>query len=277
MTRFTMTTTKGALSTMSLLLALGLTACGKKEDTQGQGSAPVASAGKADADGAAEAGARSYLAYEHGLTLDVPESDIAPLAARVRQQCERDRANHCALLDARLDSGRHASAELRFRAAPAGIQALLKALASEGDIASQSTHAEDLAQPVQDVAKKLAMLRSYQARLEELKMTAARDVDALVKIHKELAEVQTQLEASQGEQARLMERVDTELLTVQLRAIRHRTFLAPVAEAGRDFGGNLAQGISSVVVGLAFLLPWALTLGVLAVLARWCWRRWRRG
>lgn len=277
MTRLTMTTTRGTLRALTLLLALGLTACGKKEDAPASGSAAMASAENAEAQGGADAPERSYLAYEHSLTLDVPEPDIASLAARARQHCERDRANHCVLLDASLDSGRSASAELRFRAAPAGIQALIKDLGSQGDIASQTTHAEDLARPVQDVARKLAMLRSYQARLEELKVTAARDVDALVKIHKELAEVQTQLEGSQGEQAKLMERVDTELLTVRLHAIRHKAFFSPVVDAGRDFSGNLAQGISSVIVGLAFLLPWMLTLGVLAFVGRWCWRRWRRG
>jgi hypothetical protein len=180
------------------------------------------------------------------------------------------------VLESRISTGRAAAASLKLRATPAGIKKLIAALGRQGEITEQSSTAEDLAGPIGDSAKKMAMLTDYRAKLEALRDRASSDVDALIKVNRELAEVQGELEALAGKHAHLLQRVETEILNVAIGSERNRTFWRPVAFALSDFGANLSNGISSAIVGLAYLIPWAFVLGLLSWGGRALWRRRKR-
>lgn len=222
----------------------------------------------------ADSPARRTLAYRHTLQLDAPEGKVAEVHGAALAACQAASAEQCTVLESRISTGRAASASLRLRAKPAGIRKLIAALNQQAEVTDQSTQAEDLAGPLADGEKKLAMLTTYRDELEALrKRAAANDVDALIKVTRELAQVQSELEAAAGKQAYLVQRVETEILDIGIHADQHPSFWRPVSLALSDFGGSLSQGISTAITGVAYLLPWGVVLGLVVWVARKLWRR----
>ncbi len=255
---------------ITFVLLLGIAGC-SRENT----SAPLADSATAAAPASA-AGTdrqRPTLAYQHSIQIDTAEDKIAALYEAAIATCRGASEDFCTLLESHINTGRFASASLRFRAKPSGIAKLKAALGKQADITDQSTKAEDLAGPIQDGEKKLAMLTTYRAQLEDLRNRPGAGIDALIKLNRELAEVQSELEAANGKQAFLVQRVETETLDVAIHSERSQSFWRPISMAASDFGSNLSQGVSTAITGLAYLIPWALVLGLAAGVARKLWRR----
>lgn len=217
--------------------------------------------------------ANRYLAYEHSILIDAEEGKVRAVHAAGLAACRAAAVDLCTVLQSRITTGRYTTAALKFRAKPSGIKKLMAALGGQAEITQQSTNAEDLAGPVEDGAKKLSMLNDYRARLEVLRGRASNDVDALIKVNRELAEVQAELEAMTAKQAQLMQRIETEILDVTIRSDHNQSFFGPIARSTSDFGSNLSQGISTAITGVAYLAPWALVFGLLGWAVRKLWRR----
>lgn len=251
-----------------VLLALScLSGCGRKEASGGTGSrAP---------DRAASSASRT-LAYQHSLGIDADEQKVAVVFEAGQTACREAAADACVVLESHVRSGRNASASLKFRARPSGIPKLIAALARQGEIASQSTTAEDLAGPIEDAAKKLAMLNDYRSKLEGLLGKAGGDVDSLIKLNRELAQVQGEIEAMAWRRAHLARRVETEILDVSITSTRSHSFWGPISASASDFRTNLSQGISVAITGTAYLLPWGVVLLLVTWAGRALWRRRRR-
>lgn len=250
---------------LALLLLIALGACAKKDESAGSAPMPP---GKA-----VNSPATRLLAYEHALSLEAEEQKVAVAFEAAQAACREAAAEACVVLQSHIRSGRQASASLTFRAAPSGIRKLVAALGRQGEITSQSTKAEDLASPIEDAEKKLQMLSDYRAKLQGLLGRAGTEVDALIKLNRELAQVQSEIEALSGTHAHLMQRVQTEILRVSIGAVRQQSFWRPIAEALAEFGSNLSHGISGAITGLAYLLPWAFALLCFTWAGRKLWRR----
>jgi hypothetical protein len=218
----------------------------------------------------------AYLAYEHSLTVSTEENKVAALHEAAQAACREAAAEHCVILESRLGTGQNASSSLKIRAEAAGIQKVIAALNEHGEITDQSTSAEDLAAPIADTEKSLAMLKDYRSRLESLRGKASSDIDALIKVTHELAEVQSQIESAQGEHAHLMQRVQTQILQIQITSNSRPAFWRPISDAFGHFGRNLSEGIAMVVSSTAYLLPWLLMLATVAWLGRKFWRWLKR-
>ena len=257
------------LITFLVLLLSATTGCSRHPMSVDK--AALAQAAPAAASGAA----RRTLAYQHSIQIDTQEDRVAAIHAAALAACREAAADLCTVLESHGSTGRFASATLRLRARPAGIPKLIAALGRQADITEQSTSAEDLAAPLQDGEKKLAMLTAYRAQLEDLRHRAGTDVDALIKVNRELAQVQSELEAAAGKQAYLMQRVETEILDISIRSEHNQSFWRPISHAASDFGGNLSQGVSGAITGVAYLLPWVLIVAFVAWVVRRLWR-WRR-
>lgn len=231
----------------------------------------------APASGTAAESPRRTLAYRHAIRIDTQADKVAAVHEVALAACREAVAELCTVLGSRVSAGRTAAASVQLRAKPAGIQKLIAAMSRQGDVTEQSTQAEDLAGPIQDGDKKLAMLTTYRAELEALRRRAGNDVDALIKATRELAQVQSELEAARGMQAGLTQRVETEILDIDIRADRNATFWRPISLAMSDFGGSLSQGISAAITGVAYLLPWLFILALAVWGARKLWRRRKTG
>jgi hypothetical protein len=231
---------------------------------------------QAAVDQSAAASRSRQLAYEHFVDIDAAPDRVAAIHDAGVAACRAATAAGCTLLESRVDSEPEAEASLKFRARPDVIPKLLEALGRKEGIARRSTHVEDLSGPIADTARQLAMLEDYRSRLEALRNRAGNDVDALIKLNHELADVQSRLEAEDGKRAVLARRVDNEILNVSIRSEQRRPFRAPIRRALSEFSGNLAQGISVAIAGVAYLLPWLLIIAIVAWVVRRLWRR-RRG
>jgi len=264
-----------AVMLVSLLLLFG---CGQRAHLGAQqfAAAPESTADARVAHASESApNANKYLAYEHSVSIDADDDKVAPLFEAAQAACREAAAEACAILDARISRSDISNASLRFRAKAAGIKKLIAVLSSQGKVSSLSTTAEDLAGPIEDTAKKLAMLTDYRTRLEALR-SRSNDVDSLIKLNHELAEVQSQIESLSGEQAHLVQRVETEILNVSISSYQNRSFWSPISESTSGFGGNLSEGIASAITALAYMIPWGLILAFVVWGIRKLWKGRKR-
>ncbi|PRC93298.1 DUF4349 domain-containing protein [Solimicrobium silvestre] len=253
----------------SFLIA-SLSACSHKEAGMSPDSAPAA---KMAASGASLQ--KQYLAYQHTIRIDTDEQKVTLIFNAGQAACLAAVSEHCVILASELSTGRSSSAYLKIRATAAGIQKLITALSTQGPITSQATTAEDLAGSIEDAVKKLAMLTSYRHQLEELQAKPGSNIDTLIKLNKELAEVQSEIEAMTGKQAQLMQRVETETLSVYIDSAHRSGFWTPIKQALSEFTGNLSQAMSALITFIAFMLPWSVLLALLLWIVRKIWRRWK--
>lgn len=258
---------------MAILLLGALTGCSKKEDAgtaqQFAPASPTAQKGAAPA-------VRRTLAYQHDLDVDVPDAKVAPVFEAGQAACRALVAEQCTVMSAQLRGSagdEAASARLTMRALPAAIPKLMAAFATRGEVTRQSTRAEELSGPLEDQAKKLALLKDYRDKLEGLRTRAANDIDSLINVNHELAQVQAELEAASGAQAALQRRVDTELLEVRISSQRHQAFWRPIGQAANQFGTSLSKGTAIAISATAYLIPWLLLLSLAVWIGRKLWRR----
>lgn len=261
---------------IALSLIAALTACGKGDPNGGSG--PLAErAATLDRASAPQAESPSrYMAYEHAIQLEVEESRIAEVHQLAEAACLALVAEQCVILESRVSTGNGNYAQIRLRAKPAGIRQLMSSLSAQGKIASQSTTAEDLAGPIEDSAKKLAMLNDYRGKLEALRNKGSSDINAMILVNKELAQTQAEIEAISGERAHHLQRVNTEVLNLSISATGGRSSWNPVRRALNDFTDNLAHGLSGAITAIAYFIPWSIALLLIGWLARSLWRRIRK-
>jgi len=117
------------------------------------------------------------------------------------------------------------------------------------------------------------MLSGYRDQLQTLARQRALDADALIKLHRELAEVQSQIDNAATSQAQLRRRVDTELLTVAVHEHAKAGRSREVRAALEDFGDDLLKGVAVLITFVASTIPFALAGSV----GYFAWRRLRRG
>jgi hypothetical protein len=218
---------------------------------------------------------RKYLERRHSVTIDVPEKQIEPAFSAAVTACNDDRKLQCTLLDSELTKAEYASASIRARLAPSGVEPFIAVAARHGTIERRSTHTNDLAKPVIDAEQRLKMLETYMGDLLRLRQQSRGDVDALIKVASEIAETQSRIESLKGEHAHLLERVDFQIVHLQIFSNRTQSLSVPITQAFRDFTRDLSSGIGQAITGFAYLVPWLIFLVPLAFLFRYLWRRFR--
>ena len=219
------------------------------------------------------------LAYEHTVSIET-RKDLLPTRLReVEAACNTDRPSGCTILDVSLNSQQdlpHGS--IRMRLARTGLEPIIAVASKDAKVVGRSTHAEDLAEPVADNERQLALLTLHRDRLTEL-MRSKLNVDQLITVSKELATVQSQIDALSTAGANLQRRINTELLTINfsLPMQAYAANQSPVMDALRSFGSTFREAVGMVIRFLAVLLPWLVIilpgLFLLRLFWRWIGRR----
>ena len=271
----------GARGWMAALLcaAAVLAGCGKPAPGTGA-AAPVEMAKDKSAGPATGGDRRATLATTRHVDMQVAPDAIAPLFASTQAACVADAASACVVMASRLDTGDGARAELTLRAAPAGIARLLAKLHADAGFVGESASSEDLAAPIVDTDRQIAMAREYRDSLLALRAKGGNDIKALMSVNEELARVQSQLESATGERAHLQQRIDTETLTIAIAGNGERATHAwrSISRSLHEFGAHLADAAADAITFVAYAIPWAVVLLPLAWLVRrlWSWARRRR-
>lgn len=213
-----------------------------------------------------------YLAYQHHINIEVEAERLANIATQLQNACTAAVTDNCVILDTQVSTGRFSRADMKFRATANGVRKIMKELDKLGTVTDQSSNAEDLGGPIADTSKQQELLTDYRQRLEGLRERAKNDIDALIKVNKELAQVQNDLEALNGKYAHLKQRVETEILHIHLVSSGQNSFGAPIKSAFLDFSSNLAQATGSAITGVAYILPWSIMLFIFSLALRKLWR-----
>jgi glycine cleavage system regulatory protein len=261
-------------SILALVMCMAISACNKKQEL-GAAPAPMAAAPASSRAKQADSLNKTarYLAYEHSINLDTEQTKISEVFEAAQTICREATDDLCTILESRINTGREASAALKFRAKPNGIQKIILALNKKAEITNQATTAEDLTTSIEDSAKKLAMLTDYRSKLEALRVRASSDVESLIKVNKELAQVQSDIEERTGINAQLLQRVNTEILSISINSVENLSFWRPITLAMSDFGKNLSQGFSTAISAVAYLIPWIFSLLLVFWVSRKLWFR----
>jgi hypothetical protein len=249
-----------------LTLAMVLGACSGKRELAANAAGTMAEA-RVDHQRAA------WIAYAHEVELEVPSDRMRQAFEAVQQACAALPERGCTMLEASIRGGAAAGASVRMRITPDGVNKILRSLDGRGKVVSQSSKGEDLAEPIQDADRKMAMLTAYRDQLQTLARQRALDPEALIKLHRELAEVQGEIDKAAASQAQLRRRVDTELLTVTMHEHATAGQGSRVRQAVEDFGDDLLRGVAMLITFVASTIPFALA-GFIGYLV---WRRLRAG
>jgi len=212
------------------------------------------------------------VAYEHAVEFEVPVGHTRQVYEAVQQSCAALPEQGCTLLEASIRAGAEPGATVRMRIVPEGVNRVLKSLDGRGKVVTQSSIGKDLAEPIQDAERKMGMLTAYRDQLQTLARQRALDPEALIKLHRELAEVQSEIDNAATSQAQLRRQVDTELLTVAMHEHARAGQASKVGQALDDFGGDLLQGVAALITFVASTIPFVLAGAVVYLI----WRRVRR-
>jgi hypothetical protein len=219
-----------------------------------------------------------YLAYEHHLVVELGLEEIRGKYEEILSFCGEDEKFSCTILESSLSSSdfsgsSSSSADIRLRIKPTGVKSLFELASNKGRTSHQSTKIDDLAKDVIDTEKRLSMLTAHRDRLIELQQTESADIDALLKIAKELASVQSELEQTAGKEQYLLKRINMDLVTISYRTTHDRQFWAPIIRAAKNFFYELSDGISSAIGVVAYSIPFFLLLITALVILIKVWRR----
>jgi hypothetical protein len=261
-----------------LLLGLFAAACADKQVPAAQMALATL---EAPAERQADTRADRTLAYEHHVAIELREALLLPQRIEaVRKTCADDARRTCTLLDVSTQDQRGtASGRIRMRVPPNGVEPMVAIAGAGGKVVSRSTHAEDLAQPVADTDRQIALLTTHRDRLADIMKSKALTIDQLITVSKELATVQAELDATATQRANLRRRLDTELLEIAftVEGIQYDGSNTPVRDAIRSFSADLAKAVAMVISFVALLLPWLVLilpgLALLRMFWRWIGRR----
>jgi hypothetical protein len=243
---------------LAAALLLAVAGCSRKQEV-----APLPVVGETG-----KAGAK--LAYEHHLRIALPQQQIAPRMAAVREACTSARFGACNVLS--FDEGDEGDS-LTLRVVPAGVEPLSSMASQNGKLASRRTQAEDLADAVDDNAQKLKQLEAYSAQVEQLAQRKDLSTADLIALAHERAQVQVDRENLQNVAAQQQRRIDTNVLTLEFTdASRgHPLGLSLSACIDQLYDGT-SDALSMFAYGVPFL-PLLLLAFPLALLWRWLWRK----
>ncbi len=277
----------------SLALAVSIAACSRGGESAALPAAHLYSADAASsAASAAEAAAQAAeaavaapppspgafampsLAYEHEVDVALPVAQIPARLKQLQESCLKSSFGACTVLQVEQRGGEQPRGELSVRIAPAGVEPLIAQAGQDGQIESRTTHAEDLAQAVQDNDAQRQRLQAEQRRLQEFQQRRDLSVADMIALSEKLAAVETQLLATSQEAAQQRRRLDTQRVTLTFAAPTAERSRSDIGEALRDSGEIFAGSIAWAIRAVVGLAPFVL-LGY----ALWrliAWRRRRR-
>ncbi|MCF8878322.1 DUF4349 domain-containing protein [Hyphobacterium sp. SN044] len=239
-------------------------------------------AGIGDPGNGEQSAPETYLAYRYAYGLRAPAEAVRPLVQQHQQTCEAAGPSLCQIVNSNVtEAGSdRVSARLVIRAEPGWLATFRDGLEADaenagGEVTSSSQSAEDLTRPILDTQARLDAQIQLRERLTGLLDRQGANIEELIRVERELARVNGDIESATAQLRAMRARVSMSIadLTYQseIRPISQST-VNPVGEAVRDFAGIVLGGLAVMIRLIAGVLPWL----ILVIPAIWLLARWRR-
>ena len=223
--------------------------------------------------------ANAHLAVTHRFTLRVPSAETAAIQRRHLDQCAK---LNCTVLTSSIDrqnEGR-TNGRVTVRINPEGYNILAALLAiPPAEIASHTQSAEDLATPVFDAERRLAVKVALRDRLTAMLNDASMKTAAdLITIEKELAQAQGDIETMTAQRDQLRTRTDSVRVEIYYSGVAARIGgidLSPIHQAVRGVGQTFVGSIAWLISFVVAVVPWLPLAALLIWGVRRTLRRWR--
>jgi len=260
--------------TVLALFALSLAGCGESVEVamdssrMASASAPMMEMASSDAANLNVASPK-YLAERQYWVFELPEKDIEARWQAHINLCKID----CEVLNAALGKSAHSpvNAHLRIRVGRASATTLLSAM-SGPEITERRVEREDKTLQVVDTEARLKNMAELRDRLRNLLASRAGTLKEVLETERELARVQSDLDALAAHRKLLANETEKILLSADYRSepsIGETGALQPLVEAWRGAGRAFAQSLSSALLFIVQALPW------LVIVAPAIWAIWK--
>ncbi len=219
-------------------------------------------------------GTDAYLAYEHHVDVIVDaDHQVAERIEAVRSACVERTYGTCSVLQVVEGRGHHSHGSVSMRLAPEAVAPVVALAAEAGRLGSRRTTADDLSAAIADTSQQLAQLHTQRAILSELQERSDLAVSDLISLSRELALINTQIEALDTQAGNQRHRLETDRLTLNFRSGDRSSALGRLRGAFGDLGDTFVDGVVDTMEWLAYGLPLLVLAFLLALLWRWLWRR----
>jgi len=227
---------------------------------------------------------QSFLAYRYNYGFSLPAKNVASTAKSHADICLKAGPDKCQVLNSSTSSYNedNVSANLSLRAEPSWLETFKSQMqssveAAKGKMTNNSVSAQDLTRQILDTDARLKAQTTLRDRLQSLLATRNAELKDLLALERELARVQGQIESATTTLAVLRKRVSMSVVDINYQSQSvavSQSALSPIGRALKNFVGQFAYGLSSVIDFFANILPWLIFV-ILPGL--WLLRRWWRG
>ena len=226
--------------------------------------------------------ATSYLAYAYSQRLELPGTRLAAVMDAHIAACQSAGEAVCQLMGSSRDGEPDArmTGQLTVRGEPQWLRAFMETVASDaagagGRLVHRGASTEDLTRSIVDSEASLRASRALRERLMRLLESRPGTLQDLLAVERELARVQTEIDATESTLAVMRRRVSMSTLTVVYQSpapsVSTQTF-GPLRDAMKEFVARAVESTAAIVAIVATLLPWAAVVAVLV----WGVKRLRR-
>nr|WP_305888891.1 DUF4349 domain-containing protein [Parvularcula maris] len=217
-----------------------------------------------------EEGAAQFLAYSYNAELELPWQRVAEMVRTHEEACFEAGPAVCRVFTSRLEGAdtEDAEAYFSFAASRSYMNAFKDGLAAQteeagGSVQSFQSEVEDLTREITDTAARLEAKRTLRERLLLLLERDTDDIDDLLEVEREIADVQSEIESTESYLRALRGRVSMDRMTISYEAewqpVTPRK-AQPLAEALQGFVGVVAASLATVITAVASFLPWLLII-----------------
>ena len=224
----------------------------------------------------------SHLAYAYSQRLELPGTRLAAVMDSHIAACQSAGEARCQLMGSSRDGEPDArmSGQLTLRGEPQWLREFMQTVASDADgaggrLVHRGSTTEDLTRNIVDSEASLRASRTLRERLMRLLESRPGSLQDLLAVERELARVQTEIDAIESTLAVMRRRVSMSTLTVAYQSpapsVSTQTF-GPLREAFTHFVARAVESAAAIVSIVAFLLPWVVVGAVLV----WLLKRLRR-
>jgi hypothetical protein len=219
------------------------------------------------------------LAITHRFTIRVPSAETEAIQQKQMAECAK---LGCTILSTSIDRSNEGriSARASVRIKPDSYEAFAAVLAAPpAQITVRSQSAEDLAMPIVDAERRLAAKIALRDRLTAmLRDQSVKTAADLITIEKELAQVQTDIEAVTAQRDNL--RTRTDMVRIEISYIGSAgqiggADLTPIYQAVNGISQTAINSVSWLISTLVAIVPWLPVIALIWWAAGRGVRRWR--